>query len=271
MPATLAAATYPGRMLKWPLKRSSRWRWLFAGRTTSPRPCAAKPPAMMSSSVRVSGSNDSTVGRSRKRKSTAATLGSPAVVAGSHGRGRHDDRKAAADLGVDVRIDVGRIVRAQDPPRAFARAVADVMAAGCFPLLRSAAVAESWVDELGLHQRQSLGAAEEVAGALDSGTDHLERQRFIGDFDAAHGSQHVPQHIVVDDEGLERAGHQARQHAGALVDQIGAGQAGEGRRDALFIARLIVRYLRISHAGPDAAREIIELRDLGGGRRQHGL
>src|SRR5215467_4859487 len=136
-------------MLKWPLKRSSSSRWDFGGSTTSRRPCAARPPSTISSSVRVSGSSDRTVSRSRNMNSTFAMRAArlyadrlPAAAVGGHVTRRHHDREAPPDFLVDARLDIHGIVRLEDFAHALARAVANVAPAGGFPFVGARAVTE---------------------------------------------------------------------------------------------------------------------------------
>ena len=86
--------------------------------------------------------------------------------------------------------------------------------AGVEPVGGAEPVADLRVDVFGLHDRQRLVGAEEVAVAVDDRADGLDGELVGGDLDASHGAVDGAEHVVVDDERLVGAGQQAGEHPG---------------------------------------------------------
>ena len=101
--------------------------------------------------------------------------------------------------------------------------------------------------------------------------DHVDGQRLVGDLDAAHHAQHGAEHVIVDDEALERHAQEARVHARGFVNHGGPGETGEGGRITLLEPRLGVGHLRIGHARRDANRQSVEIGHLGARRHEERL
>ena len=91
--------------------------------------------------------------------------------------------------------------------------------------------------------------------AVDHVADHPGGQGALVDLDPADRTVNRPQHVIVNDQRLERTGQDAGQHSGRLVDQVGPGVGGQGHGQTLLMAGLVVGRLRVGHTGRHPGRQ----------------
>ena len=149
--------------------------------------------------------------------------------------------------------------------------VVDVWRTASKPSFGCLSVSMGWVDKIGFHARKCVCVAQIVSLATDGLGDHIDGESCVVDLDGKRRSQNGTQHVIVDDIGLKRGGHQPRLGACRLRDEIGPGLRRQRHRKRFFKAGLCIGKLAVCGPGYGRIGQIIEAGQLCSSSGQHSL